>query len=666
MTIALVGPYGLEMGCTSERITLLLVAALLLPSAPACDGTLLDAPGRNGPAPDGQPEGQQGPSELPVTPPNPSNPVAPLDPTDPEPPVEPELPVVDPFASATVGARCLAAGPGNFLVLGGANGTCSSHAATFEDMSAPGPFAWAALPDDVPVGSELALDATVCLQAGSCSSRTLLVHFDAYTDGQLARGRWSMDLDGARGEGSFSASWCEYDEGGDPGLSTAAIIQEVALYQGVRIPIARDTEVLGTRNAPIIADREALLRVFVSPRPGASEEVVLARLTLESNLRGPVVLESSMTLSRVSTETNADSTFNFLIPRDTLQTDTRFSVSLHGAATCSAGAEVTGARVPVTNTASLEVQSTGGGLEVVLVPIRYQADGSSRLPDTSTDQIARYRDRIYALFPTAEVNITVRDSVGWDNELQRNGAGWSNLLQAVMNLRSSDQASPHVYYYGIFAPAASFNAFCNGGCVAGLGAVPPANDTYSRAAIGLGFSGAGSADTAAHELGHTLGRQHAPCGVQDADSQYPYSGGGIGVWGFNVLSNTLVAPNQNADFMGYCNPAWVSDYTFSAMFRRLESVNRSRGTQNAGVEESYRVAISDLDGLRWGQPVVLLRAPQGETVRARITSPDGRVTEHPIVRYELADIRGAFYMVPAGLLSPGARLELEDGSLIAD
>ena len=652
------------MGCTFDRLTPLLAAALLLSPTFACDGTLLDAPGPESPELD--PAGPKDPPQSPIDPasPNPA-PVAPVSPTEPEIPTEPELPVIDPFASATVGKRCVAAGEGRFLVLGGTDGACSAHATSFESMSAPVPFAWAALPEVMPLGQDLALDATVCLQAGACRSRTLVVRFDSFADGQPALGSWSMELEGARGEGRFSAAWCNYDGGGGERLSTAATLQEVAIYQAVRVAIARDAQVLGTRNAPIVADREALVRVFVSPRPGASEETVVARLTLESVARGPVVLESSIPVTRVSTETNPDSTFNFLIPRDTLTTDTRFSVSLHGSGQCSVGGPVTGARVPATGTASLDVRSPGGSLEVVLVPIRYQADGSNRVPDTSADQIARYRDRIYALFPAAEVSITVRDSVGWDAELQRNGSGWSNLLQALMNLRASDRAASHVYYYGIFTPAASFNTFCNGGCVAGLGAVPSANDTYSRAAIGLGYSGAGSADTAAHELGHTLGRQHAPCGVQDADPQYPYSGGGIGVWGFNVLSNALVAPNQNTDFMGYCNPAWVSDYNFSALFQRLEYVNRGRATQNAGVEESYRVAIADLDGLRWGEPVVLLRAPQGETVTARVVAADGRVTEHEIVRYELADLGGTISMVPSHLLAAGARLELPEGGLTA-
>lgn len=656
------------MRCSWGRITPLLTYTLITVVNLGCDGTLADPPGASvtpkakDPA-GGAPSDPSTPDD-PSTPGTPSQPTSPTEPTTPTEPAEPTLPVVDPFASSTVGTRCVSGAAGRFLVLSGTDGRCAAHAATFDSPSAPAPFVYAALPTSVPIGTDLELDATVCLGAGSCGTRRLVLRFEAYAEGQLARGRWSMPLDGARGEGSFSATWCDYDAGRDTGLSEAAVIDEVALYQAVRVPIARGGQPLTTRNAPIVEDREALVRVFVSPRPGVAAQSVVARLTLESLSRGPVVLEATLTVSRVSAESATDSTFNFLVPRETLKQDTRFSVSLHPASSsCGGGAQVTGARFPATGLSPLGAQSSGPSFEVVLVPVRYDADGSGRLPDTSPAQVARYRDRVYSLFPTANVNITVRPSVGWSGALQRNGSGWSNLLQALQNLRASDQAPAHVFYYGIFAPAASFRDFCNGGCVSGLGSVPSANDNYSRGAIGLGFTGSSSADTAAHELGHTLGRLHAPCGTQDADAQYPYANGGIGVWGFDVLSNTLRAPTQNTDFMGYCDPTWVSDYGFSAMFNRISHVNRNRGTQSFGVAESYRVAITDLDGLRWGEPVVLMSAPEGETVPVKLVAADGRASEHAIVRQPLADLDGAFYMVPDAIAEPGMRIELPEGAL---
>jgi hypothetical protein len=77
----------------------------------------------------------------------------------------------------------------------------------------------------------------------------------------------------------------------------------------------------------------------------------------------------------------------------------------------------------------------------------------------------------------------------------------------------------------------------------------------------------------AHELGHTWGRRHSPCGSPPAgtiDEVYPstgpYAGGKIGVFGFDVTAGSLKPPSV-PDIMGYCvNPSpWVSDYTYRAV-----------------------------------------------------------------------------------------------------
>jgi hypothetical protein len=52
--------------------------------------------------------------------------------------------------------------------------------------------------------------------------------------------------------------------------------------------------------------------------------------------------------------------------------------------------------------------------------------------------------------------------------------------------------------------------------------------------------------------------------VADFDRSYPYSGGTIGVFGYNVRTNTLWQSSA-PDVMGYCDPNWISDYTFNAI-----------------------------------------------------------------------------------------------------
>ena len=47
------------------------------------------------------------------------------------------------------------------------------------------------------------------------------------------------------------------------------------------------------------------------------------------------------------------------------------------------------------------------------------------------------------------------------------------------------------------------------------------------------------------------------------DPNFPYSGGGIGVWGYDFFGNTLKDPRDYVDVMGYCEWVWVSDYYFN-------------------------------------------------------------------------------------------------------
>jgi hypothetical protein len=88
-----------------------------------------------------------------------------------------------------------------------------------------------------------------------------------------------------------------------------------------------------------------------------------------------------------------------------------------------------------------------------------------------------------------------------------------------------------------------------------------------RASVGLADApsiGINGQDLAAHEIGHNLGRRHSPCGVA-GDPSYPYPGGLIGNFGFN-LSTFQVIPDTNTDVMGYCDNVWISDYTYEGLY----------------------------------------------------------------------------------------------------
>ncbi len=130
---------------------------------------------------------------------------------------------------------------------------------------------------------------------------------------------------------------------------------------------------------------------------------------------------------------------------------------------------------------------------------------------------------------------------------------WGALLQDIATLQSADGSSRD--YYGFLS--LSYQAG-----IAGLGYVG------QPAAIGRDDSTL----TAAHELGHNMGRQHAPCGgAASPDPAYPYAGASIGVLGYDWKNKQLLGPGQYTDLMGYCQPAWVSDYNYNAVQTALET-----------------------------------------------------------------------------------------------
>ena len=131
---------------------------------------------------------------------------------------------------------------------------------------------------------------------------------------------------------------------------------------------------------------------------------------------------------------------------------------------------------------------------------------------------------------------------------------WNKLLEEILALRRMEGGRG--YYYGVLSP--------RGGATAGIGYV------------GTGASaGITNAQTLAHEIGHNMSLDHAPCGSPTGvDPNFPYSNGTIGVWGYDLFAGSLMSPTNRKDLMTYCDPAWISDYSFKKALRhraRFES-----------------------------------------------------------------------------------------------
>lgn len=358
-------------------------------------------------------------------------------------------------------------------------------------------------------------------------------------------------------------------------LAADLSITEVAIYQGVAIPLMRNGAVVAERNAPVIVGREALVRVFVARREDYTPRALTATLRL-----GDQVLTDTRTITGDSTDESLDSTFLFHIPAGAtagIARDLSWSIALADpAAPTVALGEPSSARFPLDGASSPLDAIETGTVRVLLVPLSYEADGSGRLPDTSPEQLERFRRAMYTQFPTTGLELSVHAPVPFGKDVPSMN-GFDPVDTALVALRTKEQPPADLYYFGLISPTATRDAFCARGCTTGRSHIESDPlDASQRVGAGLGFPGDAAADTFVHELGHLHGRRHAPCLTRDADPDYPYPKGQIGGWGWNILSSTLMPPTST-DFMGYCDNSWVSDYTYRGLAERIVAVNTAAG-----------------------------------------------------------------------------------------
>lgn len=445
-------------------------------------------------------------------------------------------------------------------------------------------------------------------------------------------------------------------------LASGVRLDKVVLYQGVAIPLMNAGQAVQQRNAPVVRGREALLRVHIAPTSGFAPKDVAVEVEFTGS-NAPLPLRQVKTVRAASSEGDLGSTFNFEIPGAHMTNDLALSVAIRETKGEGPGGAMQDAMWPVDGKASLGANDSQGNLEIVIVPVRYQGDRSGRLPDTSPATMDKLRKRFQATYPIPDANITVREPIGFSEGFSRNGNGWSKLLSQTCSARQQDRPARNVYYYGMIMPATSFSSYCQGGCVTGLGnVVQQPNDEYGRCAIGLGFGDDRSNDTALHEIGHAMGRTHAPCGNPDGvDRGFPYSGASIGSWGYDFGAKQLREPSKFKDFLSYCEPQWVSDYTYRALFDRISYVNGSMSfyAEPTAVTR-FRVALMDGEGhVEWGETIELSSTPSGELhelpVLDRDGEPAGTIEGY---FYEYSHLPGGTMLVPMPKSSAVRAVEL--------
>jgi hypothetical protein len=289
-------------------------------------------------------------------------------------------------------------------------------------------------------------------------------------------------------------------------------------------------------------------------------------------------------------------------------------------------------------------------LDLKIVPIQYHDTRTGTdYPAVSTDPVSELTRR---MFPLSGINVSYRASYSFTGDLS-NVNEWSRILNEVTDRKFADGAPASQVYYGLLPPSYS-PPYVRGIGWLGL-----------RAAVGVGFD----TTVGAHEIGHTFGRLHAPCGgPANPDPNYPYANASIGNYGIDVYSNMLIspgAPSNTKDLMSYCSPQWVSDYTYVGLYNDQRSHGLAEVSPEArlGAHVATTQALLVRARLDDPQPAELLpvysvegfpqEAPASSEYTVELFDQQGElIAAHPVQRYETADLDPAAFAVYAALPQP--------------
>jgi hypothetical protein len=260
-----------------------------------------------------------------------------------------------------------------------------------------------------------------------------------------------------------------------------------------------------------------------------------------------------------------------------------------------------------------------------MVPVRQQVNGLQG--NVTTSNLAQFLDQPLKVLPVAGYSAEIRAVYTTTAPVLQSNDGnhaWGAVINEIYALKAADQSSK--YYYGVVKTSYS-------GGVAGMGYV--GNGTN----VGIGWDIMPSASgVMAHEVGHNMGRQHSPCGgASNPDLQYPYSGGGIGIYGLDVSALVVKVPGTFKDFMGYCNPTWVSDYTWSKLITyRMSNPNYAPPLASSSAVAGLLVWGRISQGTAVLEPAVRVAPPSvmpsgSGAYRLEGFATDGRVLfSHPV------------------------------------
>jgi hypothetical protein len=350
-------------------------------------------------------------------------------------------------------------------------------------------------------------------------------------------------------------------------------ITQVEANQGTAVFIGEDGEwvVPEQRLGPLVKNRNTLIRIHYEIDASFVPRQIEARMILGFTDGTSRTLKQVRDVSAPSSPNALSEIFFFGLVAEAGEVvpGMTFKVEMHEVDPTAGGDQPEGVWQTPPEPEELGIESAPLELKIVFVPYHHLYDEIDRVADTSDANMKVITDFLYEHNPVEKLIWEVHAPELWDLPMESLGA----VLGPMAALRDNELAPPNVYYHALFPVP-------QGGVagVAGVASVPGDGfgEGNSRVAVSaLGNNVSGTAGVVVHEVGHNEGLQHVFCPFAQAaspDPTYPYQNGLLGTWGFGIISLELKSPDNRYDYMSYCNPSWVSSWSWGKTFTRARTL----------------------------------------------------------------------------------------------
>ena len=348
---------------------------------------------------------------------------------------------------------------------------------------------------------------------------------------------------------------------------------------------------------PLLAGEPALLRVFVTaPESAATMPEVRATFYLDGAERLTTSIPASThAIPSQITESDLALSANAEIPAWVMAPGLEMVIEVDPEGTLDSALGVK-KRIPDSGRMAVDVRRVPP-FHLTLIPFLWGTEPDSSVVESvsamAADPDGHESLRDLRMLPIGELAVAARDPVITSTQ---------NIVRRLAQVEAMRVLEGGLgYWMGIWQPNFS-SEFSSRPAATGVARLGGTASMSTR-----------DPSTIAHELGHNLSLEHAPCGSpNDVDPWFPHFGGSIGAWGYDFGSNQLVTPHA-VDVMSYCfhSSYWISDFFFNKALRHRLAEGGATAAMAAEAHPARTLLLwggRDEDGIPYLDPALIVDA----------------------------------------------------------